>query len=433
MRLINTESLELEEFFDSNQPSYAILSHTWDAGEVSFTEWNIFLEDRNSKKALQIQKKQGFQKILDFCRVVKQGHVFCHHGVCSDIVDRMDCRPSHQCRCCLATCRCPSKSFNWAWCDTISIDKSSSAELSEAINSMYNWYQGAEICYAFLGDVSDQDKIYEKSSEFRQSRWFTRGWTLQELIAPKAVQFFSKSWKHIDGKHHHAELIEEITGIPKGLMFSPTFLASFSIAQRMSWAALRTTTRKEDLAYCLLGIFGVHMPLLYGEGNRAFIRLQEEIIKRVPEHSIFAWNKIETHANTEFQAFADSPSRFKSCSNINSSLPLDIINILPEEAMFRRPFQITNVGLHITIPLISFSDLNIPSHWCADNGYLAILSCEDSLRPQSLIALRLEHYPENNMYVRIGETVFLDLKGVGRKRLSRWLQGEVLKEIYLEC
>ncbi|KAH8719198.1 hypothetical protein GQ44DRAFT_742073 [Phaeosphaeriaceae sp. PMI808] len=145
----------------------------------------------------------------------------------------------------------------------------SSAELSEAINFMYRWYQGSGMCYAYLADTI--------SPEFSKSKWFTRGWTLQELIAPSMVIFLDQEWQ---------EIVSEITGIPDTILQGAD-LESPSIAQRMSWASKRETTRVEDLSYCLIGIFGISMPLLYGEGDRAFIRLQEEIMKISDDHSLF--------------------------------------------------------------------------------------------------------------------------------------------------
>jgi len=170
------------------------------------------------------------------------------------------------------------------------IDKTSSAELSEAINSMFRWYQKASVCYAYLADVlkdTDPDKDPE---EFSRSRWFTRGWTLQELVAPKNVVFYSRSWKNIGTKERLCNTISTITGIDIDTLLGEdvTFV---SVANKMSWASGRRTTRTEDMAYCLLGIFDVNMPLLYGEGKKAFLRLQEEILRSSYDHSLFAWGR----------------------------------------------------------------------------------------------------------------------------------------------
>ena len=157
---------------------------------------------------------------------------------------------------------------------------------------MYHWYGRSAMCYAYLADVSPGDDLRAPQSSFRTSRWYTRGWTLQELIAPSFVTFLSDDWTVIGTKHSLFDLIEEITGIPSEVLLSVEPLDEFSVAQRLSWAANRETTRVEDRAYSLLGIFNINMPTLYGEGELAFRRLQEEIVRRVPDQSIFAWEKI---------------------------------------------------------------------------------------------------------------------------------------------
>ncbi|KAF2730463.1 hypothetical protein EJ04DRAFT_545742 [Polyplosphaeria fusca] len=157
--------------------------------------------------------------------------------------------------------------YLYVWIDSCCINPTSSAELSEAINSMYRWYENAQCCYVFLFD-------YPKNN----NTWFTRAWTLQELLAPKQT-------KLLDPHHHHqtrdlAEDIHEITSIPREILTKSESVYSASIAQRFSWASRRRTTRNEDMAYCLLGLFDIQMPLLYGEGSKkAFLRLQEEIMK----------------------------------------------------------------------------------------------------------------------------------------------------------
>jgi hypothetical protein len=170
------------------------------------------------------------------------------------------------------------------------IDKSSSAELSEAINSMFRWYQKATVCYVYLADVSRdmaQPNGYDHS-EIARSRWFARGWTLQELIAPSNLIFYAKEWHRIGTKNDMCDFISETTRIDVEILQGQD-LELVSVAKRMCWASNRTTTRVEDIAYCLLGIFDINMPLLYGEGKKAFLRLQEEILKVSGDHSLFAW------------------------------------------------------------------------------------------------------------------------------------------------
>ncbi|TVY34372.1 Vegetative incompatibility protein HET-E-1, partial [Lachnellula subtilissima] len=242
MRLLqhnNDGNFSLTEFFESNIPEYAILSHRWGAEEVTFKD----LMDGTSKS------KAGYGKI-QFC-----GRQAKHNGL------------------------------QYFWVDTCCIDKSNSTELAEAINSMFRWYRDATKCYVYLPDVSQPhsgsaDMSNEPwESTFRKSEWFTRGWTLQELIAPASVDFFSKEGELLGNKASLERHICEITGIPvSALRGSP--LSDFSVAERFSWAASRETFRQEDKAYSLLGTFNVNMPLIYSEGKeKAMQRLREEIEK----------------------------------------------------------------------------------------------------------------------------------------------------------
>jgi hypothetical protein len=236
----------LTEFSGDNIPQYAILSHRWGAvgEEITF----------NDLKSGGSMGKIGYKK-LQFC-----AEQAAHDGL------------------------------TYFWIDTCCIDKSSSTELSEAINSMFQWYRGATKCYAYLPDVSmngnndGQFSQCEWESAFKKSEWFTRGWTLQELVAPSSVEFFSIEGKWLGDKKSLERQIHDITDIAiKALQGNP--LTTFSVNERMSWAARRRTTRGEDAAYCLLGIFGIHMPLIYGEGrDNALLRLQEEVNKRLANY-----------------------------------------------------------------------------------------------------------------------------------------------------
>ncbi|KAF2248967.1 HET-domain-containing protein [Trematosphaeria pertusa] len=265
MRLIDTSTLTLKEFPTSNQ-RYAILSHTWgaDGEEVSYQDMTAHVVSEATKK------KPGWRKIEKTCELART-----HHGL------------------------------QLAWIDTCCIDKRSSAELSEAINSMFRWYQEAETCFAFLSDVT-----WDPLNSLHQSRWFTRGWTLQELIAPKNVAFFNSDWTLFGTK---ASLTSELafkTGIPRGILLHEITLDDVPVAARMSWASMRETTREEDLAYCLLGLFDIHMPMLYGEGRKAFLRLQEEIMRRTADMSIFLWTDPDS-SRTYSGLLAETPAHFR--------------------------------------------------------------------------------------------------------------------------
>ncbi|KAJ2970411.1 hypothetical protein NUW58_g9706 [Xylaria curta] len=166
MRLINTGTLELCEFVGNEIPSYAILSHTWSDKEVTFEDW----ADRASAST------KDYDKIINTCGLAKS------HG------------------------------YDYVWVDTNCINKSSSAELTEAINSMFMWYQRAGICYAYLVDVPSANGT-ELSEHLTRSRWFTRGWTLQELLAPQEVEFYSSDWTFLGTKASLCSDISSITGI----------------------------------------------------------------------------------------------------------------------------------------------------------------------------------------------------------------------------
>jgi hypothetical protein len=168
--------------------------------------------------------------------------------------------------------------LQYVWIDTCCIDKSNSTELSEALNSMFRWYRDAAQCYVYLSDVSARGSGWK--SAFRKSRWFTRGWTLQELIAPRSVEFFSGEGKRLGDKNSLDQQVREITGIPIDALQGKS-LSSFSVPMRISWAKKRETKREEDKAYSLMGIFGIHMSPIYGEGEaEAFERLYSKIVKR---------------------------------------------------------------------------------------------------------------------------------------------------------
>jgi hypothetical protein len=173
------------------------------------------------------------------------------------------------------------KGYERIWIDTCCIDKSSSAELSEAMNLMYQWYRKAHLCFIYLPDVTDRESV-------KKSRWFSRGLTLQELLAPKTVEFYDKNWTELGNKVMMRDVISEIIGIGKGVLAGSFRPDQYTVAVRMFWASMRTK-RVEDTAYSLLGILGANMPLLYGEGIRAFQRLQEEILKATEDYTLFTW------------------------------------------------------------------------------------------------------------------------------------------------
>ncbi|KAL9628229.1 MAG: hypothetical protein Q9204_006020 [Flavoplaca sp. TL-2023a] len=322
MRLLHTERLDFQEFFDSQTPKYAILSHRWTGNEVSFQDFDHCKEEQ----------RPNFDKISNCCSLAK------------------------------------NNGYEWVWIDTCCIDKKSSAELSEAINSMYAWYEKADVCYVYLVDVSWSGDWETTREEFRGSAWFTRGWTLQELLAPKEVMFFDLDWKLIGNKnrsYHGRSLnpdISDVTGISDdNLRHPPT---SQCVARKLSWVSKRSTTRVEDMAYCMLGLCSVNMPLLYGEGQKAFLRLQSEIIKQSDDESIFAWFCDEEGRSTFFMSglVAPSPRCFAESGQI----------VTPPYLDRKQPYSQTNKGLAYAIPR--------PRNWtkkepALDEHYSLCLEC----------------------------------------------------------
>ncbi|PIL26165.1 hypothetical protein GSI_11920 [Ganoderma sinense ZZ0214-1] len=297
MWLLSTDHAELH-FFPSPEKvvgGYAVLSHVWDKEEQSFQD------------LLALQKE------------------------CAADGSNPRDKASPKIRCCCEVAE--SREFRWIWNDTCCIDKTSSAELSEAIGSMYCYYSLASACFAYLADVSDCCGPDGRLHAFRNSMWHKRGWTLQELLAPRLVVFMSREWTVLGTKFELSALLQDITGIPDAVLRHEMRLADLSIATRMSFAARRETTRSEDRAYSLMGLFDVNITTLYGEGGeRAFRRLQEEIMRHSPDTTLFAWGSalagygIDTHTKLEHRSnayhhsflFASSPSDFdfQFCPNI---------------------------------------------------------------------------------------------------------------------
>jgi hypothetical protein len=363
MRLLNTTTLKLEEFFApsksyelvrdsdhssansdsedesviSGPPKYAILSHTWEKEEVLFQD---IIGDRT-----KAEDKVGFSKIKHSCQ------------------------------------RAADDGYTYIWIDTCCIDKSSSAELSEAINSMYDWYSSADVCYAYMSDVSAVPADEMFTTNFSASRWFTRGWTLQELIAPNTVHFYNSRWGFLGTKMGLMDLISTVTFIDPCVLCGHADMNRFTIARRMLWASRRQTTRPEDMAYCLLGIFGIKMPLLYGEKENAFLRLQTEIMKTSNDQSIFAWsfpNYTTSASAAPYPSFtggplAESPAFFRESSSIAQVHIPRLYTPLP-----------LPVGGGVRINVL----LQKPKR--ASDTYFAILHCDVGNIPGLLAGIMLE-------------------------------------------
>ena len=346
MRLLDARKLELVDVRDDDIPRYAILSHTWGDDEVTLQEMRRMeskIPQALNKQKQQIADKRGFAKIKS------------------------------------AAAMAVRRGLNYLWVDTCCIDKMSSSELSEAINSMYLWYKQAAECYAILSDVDPAalDNWKRPNSQLRLSRWFTRGWTLQELIAPSQLYFFAADWSLLGQKQSpksFTEVLSEITGIEIEVLDGRVDPAQLSVTTRMKWAASRQTTRLEDTAYCLMGLFQVNMPLLYGEGHRAFARLQEEIIQRTDDQSLFAWSSSSSGPSAADDDLDDPdalcgllaarPAEFQDAGGMQPLPPLPVYASAPS--------TMTNLGLRVQLYLRPIQDHEgVPM----EEDYYAILDC----------------------------------------------------------
>lgn len=304
MWLINTDTLRLEHVLSPDGHPYAILSHTWEDDEVTF-------QDMADPDTALCQSKKGFSKIKHTCL------------------------------------RASLRGLRYAWVDTCCINKESSAELTEAINSMFAWYKKADICFAYLSDFPAHKPEFPDPL-LGACRWWTRGWTLQELLAPTNLYFFDCEWNNHGGKRIRSLEIFEITGIDMAVLENSALMNSMPVARKMSWVARRQTTREEDMAYCLLGIFDVNMSLIYGEGRKAFMRLQEKILDKTNDMTLFAWTA-QDQSEPGYTGMADerwwgyrgvlarSPVEFKHCNEVTRDNYIDL----------NREFSLTNAGLRI--------------------------------------------------------------------------------------
>ncbi|TRX98448.1 hypothetical protein FHL15_000522 [Xylaria flabelliformis] len=324
MYLLNVHTRQLQEFIGDRIPPYAILSHTWGEDEVLFQDLSIPGH----------REKLGYKKIEGCCQQA--------------ILD----------------------GFEFVLVDTCCIDKRSSAELSEAINSMFRWYGEARVCYVYLIDVFCGEDLERSRWNFRNSRWFTRGWTLQELIAPSYLRFYDTTWSmmfRVDKKNPsyrgnskiYNEMIEEMTGIRRwhnyafGDPSNMERLADVPVATKLSWVSERRTTRVEDMAYCLLGLLDVNMPLLYGEGQKAFLRLQEEFLKKHYDPSIVCWGLgmdcleiLNVRSSFDTSCLASTPLLFRGFRDVALG------GFQSALLSMRIGWTVTPLGLHIDLPIV---------------------------------------------------------------------------------
>jgi hypothetical protein len=329
---------EIKEML-TKKTSYAILSHRWLSKELTFQDMVSMkkecigggAEDRIKKWRDYMLRhvkdaKEAVDKVFQFCKLACQEEYHCEY----------------------------------VWFDTGCINKESSAELEESIRSMFKWYQGSEICIAYLRETTS-------AFTMRKDPWFTRGWTLQELLAPKKikifgrqipdktddktvqseVEFFSQSWLPLTAEPNDKiqiplwKIIAEITRIPEVelLNFEP---GTINVRERMVWASKRKTTRIEDMAYCLIGIFNIPLSIAYGEGQMAFHRLQVEIVQRSHDRGLFAWSGSPSTHNSMFAAGPEAFFPLEGC----------LIPVGEESDSRVDPtYALTNYGLHIPLSI----------------------------------------------------------------------------------
>ncbi|KAH0848610.1 hypothetical protein FOPE_02539 [Fonsecaea pedrosoi] len=359
MRLLlrsDTGEFNLTEHFGNDTiPPYAILSHTWgaDTEEVTFQD----LTNGTGKD------KPGYEKIR-----------FCGEQARQD-------------------------DLQYFWIDTCCIDKSSSAELTEAINSMYTWYRKSAVCYAYLSDVEHNRKETGIIDGYLESRWWTRAWTLQELIAPNHVVLFDKHWSRIGTKTELTFSISVKTGIDEDVLRDPYAIFNKSVAQRMSWASKRQAKRIEDVSYSLLGIFDLSMALIYGEGRRAFTRLQQEILKVTGDQSLFA-HCFSPHTVQELRErgdpdillpmFAESPMDFKDSGRIVSC----------NQYSHQTGVSVTDIGIHLRMQLVSPPDdcyLGLIPRDC----WIGLIPCAYQHRPEMITGILLRRWTHDDRYRRV--------------------------------
>ncbi|KAK3904266.1 vegetative incompatibility protein HET-E-1 [Staphylotrichum tortipilum] len=440
MRLLNVTTRVVEEFDGNDVPKYALLSHTWGPDEVTQQEMDAIAryhrpqhesgahgmprspDDPDAVKLLLSTMLLAFRgSRARFSHpstrpALTNGHEMSDEDdtgfrrlVPAPSSHPFEAKAGYQ-KIAYACGQAEKDGLQYLWVDTCCVDRRSGGDVSEAINSIFAWCQKAAVCYAYLEDVhySDYTEGYKTwKDHFNNSRWFTRSWTLQELLAPSKVVFYAKGWRLLGTKSSLVKTVERITGIDQLTLLDPRLIHNASVARRMSWAAARTTTRTEDIAYSLLGIFGIHMPIMYGEGDNAFLRLQEEIMKRSDDHSIFAWglfNNPGSHlphhpAPPDLDAIDPNDDELADTTSMLAKSPANfagaahILPTPPSEAEPTTHHALTNKGLLIHLPLF-------PPNPTQPHTYLALLNCHFADSPTSRLAVLLTPTRIPNLFLR---------------------------------
>ncbi|KAF9473830.1 hypothetical protein BDN70DRAFT_997436 [Pholiota conissans] len=294
---LTDDAIHRYQLFDLTQ--YAILSHTWlrsSPGELSYDIWHKGTFDLTHP---------GYEKLVQFCRAS-----LVNHGL------------------------------SLGWMDTVCIDKSSSSELDESIRSMYKWYQNSFVCVTYLSET-------ETFGQMAKDPWFTRGWTLQELLAPETMKFYNRAWGQLTAKltdkydKSIQEQIKTATTITSQELLA-VHMNQVSISRKMQWAAKRQVTRAEDIAYSLMGLFDISMSIAYGEGaNLAFTRLIKEILntRKYGVLDVFNWGG--EYMTKTSSLLPSSPQAF-----LKRDEKLDVSPTLME------PLTLTHMGLRVPVLIV---------------------------------------------------------------------------------
>ncbi|TRX87731.1 hypothetical protein FHL15_011381 [Xylaria flabelliformis] len=308
MHLLDTTTYELRSGsqITFRQEGYAVLSHRWVGQEITYDQLKDEIEGLRLNTALARTPQ------LDKIR--------------------------------RATETARNLGIKWIWIDSCCINRANAIEETESINSMLKWYSDAKICITYLDDVQNHEHYGEALSpkclgsleRDSPSIWFSRGWTLQELLSPQDIRFYDKDWNFIGTKMTLAGVLEEITGIDKCYLTREKHFETACITTKMSWMAGRTTTRVEDIAYSMLGILNINMTTQYGEGLRAFNRLQQALLSTSGDESHFSWKMPDRNTRSRFIYGVDqyivweadewsllgpSPDWFKDSGNMTAEHP----------------------------------------------------------------------------------------------------------------
>ena len=523
MRLIDTETGLFVEIDNPRDHIYAILSHTWNGrGEQSYQEvreiqrsfalrgvrplLDFLVQEEYSTESpcffrttpLQ-HRPRWWRSILNTSlRRITRPWPLLFPGTCND---HILCHKALSIKIREACAAARRHGYRLLWIDSCCIDKQSSAELSEAINSMFQWYSLASVCLAYLPDYLDSripldhhiplaerdiyrccDRHYidpgTRRGSLRHCKWFSRGWTLQELIAPKDVLFLCRHWRVFGSKVALADTLAEVTGIEASVLTHTKSFREVSVADRFHWTRQRKTARVEDEAYSLLGIFGIHMPIIYGEGKFALLRLQKEIMQTIPDQTLFAWPSPFVHSNyvgTRLVAtlFADSKflhARYSddegdrgllttNLENFHSFSPIGVgtdyrgrvglsaisqmqlaRRLGRQNAQFHPSYSITPFGVYMHVPLIPVTDIvehsqeynwHILGQKPSDTNnhnlrdiHLAILACEATGMPGSLVAIPCRVQDATDTAIR---------KSIQKCRTTYWTLSETQHFSSQEC